>query len=179
LVTVKRYYRGIRNPFVKRGWWRGMLFFTVTLFLLLLVRSFFFFQVKVSFPVPELGLLEGDRVIVDRTAYVFGGHPKDGAEALDGSSLQLQKGDWVVFKAPYGLRQVGMEKVTGLPGDTLWLDDNRSAYLILPDHTFGVGQAVLPDSCLIGIPVCVSYSLDSSRPFYRQLRLDRFFLWIE
>lgn len=169
----------MRSPFVKRGWWRGVLFFTVTLFLLLLVRFFFFFQVKVSSPVPELGLLEGDRVIVDRTAYGFFGHRKGGAAASDGSSLQLQKGDWVVFKAPYGLRQVGMEKVTGLPGDTLWLDADRSAYLILPDHTFGVGRAVLPDSCLIGIPVCVSYSLDGGRPFYRQLRLDRFFLWIE
>lgn len=179
MVTVKRYIRGIRRPFVSKGWWGFGLSLLVAVALMLIVHTFLFTQVEMRVTRPELGLLSGDRVLVNRMSYgvrvpfagMWGYHRW-------GKGMP-ERGEMVVFDYPGVSDNISVDRISGLPGDTIWLDNEEDAFFVVPQGALSIGTLLLPDSCLIGHPLCVSFSVDAQQPFYRKLRPKRFFITIE
>ena len=127
----------------------------------------------------DLKLLSGDRIVVNRMTYgvrmpfvkALGYHRVGGGKP--------EVGEIVAFDYPDGSSNISVDRVSGIPGDTIWLKQERDAFFVVPECTFSVGEMLLPESCLIGHPVCVSFSVDSARPVFRKLRSKRFFIPIE
>ena len=179
MVTIKRYFRGIRKPFISKGSFRVVLIFALPLILLLLVHTFWLTQVEVRGDRPDLELLSGDRILVNRTTYgvKLPFEHRWGYHRLGYG--QPERGDMVVYEDPGGSGQVFIGRIDGLPGDTLWFEEDPAAYMIVPAGMYGADGTLFPVRCLIGTPVCISYSVDSSKPFYQMLRSGRLFSSLE
>ena len=176
---MKRYVRGIRRPFFSKGWWGFVLSLLIAVALMLIVRIFLFTQVELRNNRPDLGLLSGDRVLVSKMSYGirvpfahFFGYHRMGEGAP-------QRGEMVVFDYPGISNNISLDRVSGLPGDTVWVEQDEGTFFVVPDGALSIGTMLLPDTCLIGHPVCVSFSVDADQPFYRKLRSKRFFKAIE
>ena len=179
MVTVKRYIRGIRQPFHSRAGIGFVCSLLVAVALMLLVHTFLFTQVEMRANRPDLGLLPGDRVLVSRMSYgvrlpfaQMWGYHRWGKGTPE-------RGEMVVFDYPGVSNQISMDRVSGLPGDTVWVDSDEEAFFVVPQGALSIGSLLLPDSCLIGRPLCVSFSVDTAQPFYQKLRPKRFFIAVE
>ena len=179
MVTVKRYIRGIRRPFLLKGWWGFVFSLMFAVVLILVVHTFFFTQVEMRTNRSDLGLLSGDRILVSKMSY---GVRVPFAQYLGyhrwGTGMP-QRGEMVVFDYPGVSKNVSLDRVSGLPGDTVWVEEDEGAFFVVPEGALSIGTLLLPDTCLIGHPVCISFSVDAQQPFYRKLRQKRFFKAIE
>lgn len=176
---MKRYIRGIRRPFVSKGCWRFVFALLIAVVLMLVVHTFMFTQVQLRSGRPDLGLLSGDRVLVNRMSYgvrlpfvdMWGYHRW-------GKGMP-KRGEMVVFDYPGVSGNISMDRISGLPGDTIWIENEKDSFFVVPQGALSIGQLLLPDSCLIGHPLCISFSVAAEQPFYRKLRTNRFFIPIE
>ena len=177
MVSVKRYINGIRRPSALiKGRWHIALILFVAVVGILLVRSFLFFQVEVPVQRQDLGLMAGDRVIVNRMSYGLRCPFSDWLGYRRWGKCHLEVGDMVVYDYPDKSGRISIDCVVALPGDTLWLAVAKDAFTVIPSHAYGVGDVVLPEQQIIGKPVYISYSVDARQPFYRSFRSKRFFV---
>ena len=172
---MKRYIKGIRKPFNLKGKLRFAFILFVAVLLLVVFRTFFFAQVEVMSPRPDLGLMAGDHVVVNRLCYgirmpMF---QQFGYRRWGNCSPEI--GEIVVFDYPDASGRIGIDRVIGLPGDTLWMEEDSTAFVVVPSGSFGVGQLLLSEKWIVGKPACISYSLDRNRPLHRIFRSKRFF----
>ena len=103
MVTIKRYIGKVKKPLHWRGrrhFLRNVVLPSVTAVLLLLaVRTLLLTQFSLSDNLPASGLLEGDRILVDRTAYgVRNPLPASSAPTAGDEACRN------TAKQPYGLR---------------------------------------------------------------------------
>lgn len=183
MVTIKRYFGQFKKPLHWRGRGRFVRFAVlpavVAVVVLMVVRS----QLVTQYVVPanryDLDLLTGDRVAVWRPAYgwrtplpgLFGEHCVGRRDPA--------RGDLVAFSAPDGSGTVLVERITGLPGDTVALPPDTATTprrAILPPLTYSAGSHIVSHEQLVGRLVGITYSVDPDEPFYRCLRRGRFLL---
>lgn len=144
----------------------------VALTLLLAVRGLAVTQVSLPADRPELGLLAGDRVLVDRTAFGLC-LPLPGREApLRAGGREPRRGELVAYEAPGTAEGVRVGRIDGLPGDSL---GGGTEGCLVPG-TYRAGGDIIARERLIGRLMCVSYSVDRGQPFGKRLRRHRFFL---
>lgn len=178
MTTAKKYLKDACRPFLLGGWLRLVVFLSVVAMLLLVVRGCLLTQVSVAVHRNDLGLLAGDRVLVSRVSYGlklpterWWGHSRLGKS-------HPQKGDLVVYEIPEHQGRMCLDRVSALPGDTLWLSDDALTFVIVPQGTVGVSSFILPEEYIVGRPLCISYSVDRTQPFCRLLRPERLFVKI-
>lgn len=186
MVIIKRYIGKIRKPLH----WKGRKAFLrlavlpalVATGLLLVVRTMIVTQYAMPCNRYDLDLLSGDRLVVNRLAYgwrtplpaVFGKH--------EVGKRPVRKGDLVAFVSPIANRQVLVERVEALPGDTIDIAasasagrENRRRFVVNSGYC-RVGAYVIPQCNIIGRIIGITYSIDPQAPFYRCLRRERFLL---
>lgn len=152
------------------GLWRYVVLpAVIAVALLLAVRSLWLTQYAVGEDRPECGLVGGDRIVVDRTAYGF----RTPFPALFGrhtwGERQPRRGDVVVFECPGG--GIGTGRITALPGDTV----SRPRRGVLTGGTFACDSVLVGREQIIGRAVVITYSVDPKAPFLKSLRRGRFF----
>lgn len=175
MVTVKRYIGQFRKPLHWQGW-RAFLRRTVWPVLLaaalfLLVRSSLLTHYSVTVAQPGLGLMAGDRILINRTAYGFSlpfqqafGYPPFFPAAP-------RIGEIVVYRsADKGSTRLG--RIIALPGQAD--PDTLHSNSVLPPGTYATTSGYTTSENLIGRAWCVSYSVRPDRLF--GLRADRFFI---
>ena len=178
MVTVKRYIGHFRRPFASSRWRKFVLALLLACGLLVLVRAFLLTQVEVSVDRPDLGLLAGDRLLVNRVSYGLRLPFARPAGSLRWGKSLPARGEMVVFDYPAGSGHWQVERTSALAGDTLWQGAGRRSYSVVPEGHFVAGHYVIPEYCLVGRPLCTTYSLTPPKPFFRKVRTWRFFLLI-
>lgn len=136
---------------------------------LLVTRGVFVTQLSLPADRNDLGLLAGDRLLVNRTAFgirlprfgTAGGHRIGHG--------QPRRGDIVVFDASDGSKGLLIGCINALPGDTI-------AGKPLPAETYRADSITLTHDRLRGRVILVSYSAAPDAALHRCLRRDRFFL---
>ena len=176
MVPVKRYVNGISKRPLFKGWWHLVLILLFAIVFILFVRAFLFIQVEVPAARADLDLLGGDRVVVNRISYGLRGPAVLGNYRLGTCHPSL--GDLVAYDYPDRSGRISIDRVSALPGDTLWLDREEGSFTVIPPKAFGVGAMVVPEIQIMGRPVYVSYSIDASQPFYKLMRPNRLFVKI-
>ena len=153
-----------------------MLILLLALVLILFVRTFLFIQVEVPTTRADLGLLAGDRIVVDRTRYGVRWPQTSWSEYCRWGDCSPALGSLVAYDYPDDSGRISIDRVVALPEDTLWLDEET--FIVVPSGAYGVGNIILPEEQIIGCPVLISYSVDLTRPFYKLLRRKRLFVEI-
>ncbi len=166
----------LHAPHLPRGAWGAVRVFVlpplIVLGLMVSVRTLVLVQVSLPADRPELGLLAGDRLLVNRTAYGLCLRWPGQASATRFGSAEPQRGDIVVYEAPGTEEGLRVGRIDGMPGDSTGLAGNSR----LVPGTYRAGNDVIARERLVGRIVCVSYSVDASKPFGSRLRRHRFFL---
>ena len=114
--------------------------------------------------VPALGLKAGDRVLVDRISIVLSHAPQEGSA--------------VAFRHPDCPDKICLGRIDAVGGDTV------EGRFIVPAGRFWTGgqlRRLVPNSSVIGRPVCVRYSIHPVPENGKRSRLprpQRFFLTI-
>ncbi len=175
MATIKRYIGSFRKPLH----WKGLKHFLryillpafTAVFIMCIVRTCFVTHFVVSADIPQCGILAGDRLLVNRTAYGF--HAP--FPALFGphcwGQTKPERGDIVAFWAADGKGQIFVAQIKGLPGDTVRIPRRG----ILSADTYLVGDSLIMHNQIIGRVSCITYSIEPEDPFYRSLRGGRFF----
>ena len=177
MVTIKRYIGRFKKP----PGWRGTRHFiryvvlpaAVAVFLMLLVHEMWLTQVSVTTPQKALHLENGDRLLVNRSAYGLRLPFGLGGRQKRFFSSMPERGDLIAYHRHDG--QLALGRVEALPGDTV----DRPERGIVPEGAIVVEQALVDEAQIFGHVVCITYSVDPDRPFYKCLRGDRFFSRIE
>ena len=171
---MKRYFRGIRKPNIPIGLRRFLLALLAAAFLLLLVRGCWLTQVEIDSTCAMPGVLPGDRVLMNRTAYGLRLPiaTRDGARHI--RPRAPQRGEWCVAEYPAGSGNLCVQQITALPGDTLTDPEMPDRRYVLPPATYAAGRTILRHADLVGRPVCVTYSIDAAAPWLHGWRADRF-----
>ena len=177
MVTIKRYIGKVKKPLHWRGrrhFLRNVVLPSVTAVLLLLaVRTLLLTQFSLSDNLPASGLLEGDRILVDRTAYGVR-NPLAGFFGADRWGRGVpQYGETAVWTETQGAGGMRLGRITALPGDTVTCGTQR---YVLAAGTNAAGTDIIIHSQLVGRIVCVTYSIDARAPFYNCLRSGRMFV---
>lgn len=176
MTATKRSHNRLGKPRRPRGAWAAVRVFVVppvvALTLLLAVRGLVVTQVSLPADRPELGLLAGDRVLVDRTAFGLRLPLPGGDAALRTGGREPRRGELVAYEAPGTAEGLRVGRIDGLPGDSLGPGGKGR----LVPGTYRAGSDIIARERLVGRLVCVSYSVDRGRPFGQRLRRHRFFL---
>ena len=178
MVPVKRYVNGIRQRPLLKGGWHIALILLCAIVLILFVRTFLFIQVEVPVSRPDLGLIAGDRIVVNRMSYGVRWYDLLWQRYSRWGKCNLSRGDLVTYDYPDHSGRISIDRIKALPGDTLWLDDQKDYFTIVPSGSYGLGRIVLPEAQIMGRPVCVSYSVDFTQPFTKKMRRNRLFVEI-
>ena len=167
---MKRYFFGLRLSALSHGLLHFLLAVALATLALLAVRTCWLMQVAVTADRPDLGLFCGDRIIVNRWAW--GG--RQAFPALFEPSeewLSNSLGELVVYRHPSEPSGLCIGRVNAPSGGQYIYKGRRSQ----PMSCIVDGQDVRCD-LIVGRVECVSYSLDSTKTFFRQLRSERLFL---
>lgn len=165
MINIKRYKGKLRRPLHWR-WWvlfvrRAVFPILAAALLLLAVRFLLVMQCTIPVSNPQAGLMAGDRLLVWLPAYGF---------HLPGRDRQLSSspspGDVVLFRSGDGRGRlaVGIVKRNALP------EESHEAALCIGD------SLIVPERRVEGRVICVSYSIDSEKSFFKSFRKGRFFL---
>ena len=140
---------------------RGVLPIAAAAIVLLAVRFLLLMQCSVPASDPRSGLLAGDRLLVWLPAYGF--HLPGRDHTLNSSP---SPGDVVLFRSADGRARisVGVVKRNALP------EESREPALCIGD------SLIVPERRVEGRVICVSYSIDSEKTFFKSFRKGRFFL---
>ncbi len=177
MVTIKRYIGRFKKP----PGWRGTRHFmryvvlpaAVAVFLMLLVHEMWLTQVSVTSPQKALKLESGDRLLVNRAAYGLRLPFGLGGRQKRFFSRMPERGDLIAYHQHDGRLVLG--RVEALPGDTV----DRPQRGIVPEGGIVVEQNLVDEAQIFGHVVCITFSVNPDRPFYKCLRGDRFFSRIE
>lgn len=131
---------------------RWLLVLGLLIVLLVGVRQFWLTQVVVPSYCPDLKLLVGDRIIVDRLAYVL--------------DSRVEKGDVVVYYLPNEHNQLCVGRV----------QETVHAH---KDVRCLINQQSISCDSIVGKVRWVSYSVDPQRPAQRQFRMERILQRVE
>lgn len=178
MVTVKRYFKGIRKPGCAKNLWNFLLAVIIVGVLLLVVRGFFYTQVSVAAGTLHPTLIGGDRVLVNRTAYGIRLPFMYRVPQQHIAPKAPQKGEWCIIEVPEQSGVFVLEKITALPGDVVKIQGEETSTKRLEVGTYATENHIIQHRHLIGRPICVTYSIDDKKEFAHRLRTDRFFLLV-
>lgn len=173
MVTVKRYIGKFRKPLHWQGWKpflrRVLLPALLAVSLFLFVRTSLLTQYTVVQTHSSIGILAGDRVLIDRTAYGFE-LPLQRAAGFPGfAPRDPVVGDMIAFRDEYGRMRIGC--VLAVPEEQLRHEDNPD---MLPYRKFLTTGGYAFSGQIVGRVICVSYSVDPDKLL--GIRSERFFL---
>lgn len=171
----KRFSHRVPTPRQSRGVWGTVRVFVlpplIVLGLLVGVRSLMLTQVSLPSDRPDLGLMAGDRILVNRMAYGLCLRQPGQPCSTRLGSAEPRRGDLVAYEAPGTAEGLRVGRIDGMPGDSIGYGNKGR----LVPGTYRAGNDIIARERLVGRLVCVSYSLDPTKPFGQRLRRDRFF----
>lgn len=176
MVTLKRYFHGLRKPNWHLRWWHFLMMLLIACLVLLVVRGLLLTQMSVPQSTGHPTLMQGDRILVNRLAYglrlpfTFGRHQQHVA------AQSPQRGEWCVIEQPNHPGVYTLEQITAIPGDHIKISTNDADTCTLKPGMYATKHEIVQHRHLVGRPFCTTYSLDASRPFGQRLRTDRFFI---
>ena len=178
MVTVKRYFKGIRKPGSAKVWWNFLLAIIVVGVLLLVVRGLFFTQMSVATGTLHPTLIGGDRILVNRTAYGVRLPFMYRVPHQHIAPKSPQKGEWCIIEVPNQSGVFALEKITALPGESVKIQGKEETTKCLEAGTYATENHIIQHRHLIGRPICTTYSIDDKKEFGHRLRTDRFFILV-
>ena len=176
MVTVKRYFKGVRKPDCARSWWSFPLAIIVVGVLLLFIRGFFFTQMSVAEGTLHPILIGGDRILVNRTAYGLRLPFAFGESKRHLASTPPKKGEWCIIELPNQPGEYALERITAVEGEFVKIEGSNDAAKRLEKGTYATEKYIIQHQHLVGRPICTTYSIDRQRSFVKGLRTDRFFI---
>ncbi len=173
MFPIKKSISTLGSTLRRRGFLRYFLLPALTAVMLMcIVRSLFITQIAVEADLPQTGLIAGDRVLINRTAYGFHTPFPELFGRHCWGQCDPERGDLVAFRPSDGSERIFIEHVKAVPGDTI----TRPSRGILPELTYLAGDSLVVHGQIIGRVTLVTYSVAPDAPFYRCLRANRFFM---
>ena len=176
MVIVKRYFRGLRKPNCSQWWCSFPLAIIVAGIVLLVVRGLFLTQVSVAGGTTHPMLIDGDRVLVNRTAYGLRLPFTFGEQQQHLAPASPQKGEWCVIELPNQPGVYALERIAAVEGEYVKIEGSQETTKRLEKGTYATEKYIIQHQHLVGRPICTTYSIDRQRSFVKGLRTDRFFI---
>lgn len=174
MVAVKRYIHGFRRPRGLRSLLRFILTVAIFLLLLLGVRFLGVTQVEISSDRPDLQLLSGDRLLVNRQAwgisqacpYLFS--PTESESEL---ALSESMGEIVIYRHEDPEKGLCIGRINA-PSGAKYKYQGRfpaAGCCIIDGADISIHR-------IVGKVICVSYSVERPKGLFEGFRSDRLFL---
>jgi signal peptidase I len=172
MVAVKRYIWGVRRPSFSGRMLRLAIVVSVLVLLLVGVRTFWLMQAEVPSDRSDLGLVAGDRVIVNRCAWGIR-HAFPFIFSNTDQPMSQSLGEIVVYRHPNDETLMTIGRINAPAGR-----QHKYKGRYPQENSCIIDGYDVPNHLVVGRVECVTYSLDSTRVFLDQFRPQRFFLTV-